>query len=75
MIRMNDNGEVTPMKMLNVFREDSLMTYENKFLNTLVNRLYMFVSRRYNVAKTKGVDEETETLEFENNVTATVRAE
>ena len=69
MIRMNDNGEVTPMKMLNVFREDSLMTYENKFLNTLVNRLYMFVSRRYNVAKTKGVDEETETLEFENNFT------
>ena len=36
--------------------EDSLLTYENKFLNTLINRLYMFVNKRYKVAKEYGVE-------------------
>ncbi|HBJ18768.1 MAG TPA: hypothetical protein DDY70_03360, partial [Clostridiales bacterium] len=31
----DDGGGITPTKMLNIFRDDSLLTYENKFLNTL----------------------------------------
>lgn len=61
------DGELTPTRMLNVFREDSLLTYENKFLNTLISRLYLFVSRRYKVAKDYGADETVETFEFESN--------
>ena len=68
-LSMQPNGEYTPTKMLNVFREDSILTYENKFLNTLINRLYAFISRRYKVAQTYGADETLETFEFESNFT------
>lgn len=63
------DGDMTPTKMLNVFREDSLLTYENKFLNTLVHRLYTFVSRRYKIAEEYGADEKTDAFTFENNFT------
>lgn len=66
-ISLKNNGEISPTKMLNVFREDSLLTYENKFLNTLINRLYSFVSRRFKVAKDYGADETLQSFEFENN--------
>lgn len=62
----DDDGEITPTKMLNIFRDDSLLTYENKFLNTLLNRLYLFVNRRYTVAKERGIDETVESLTFES---------
>lgn len=65
-----DDGEIKPTKMLNVFREDSLLTYENKFLNTLLNRLYMFVTKRYKIAKEHGVDEKLQSMEFENEFTS-----
>ena len=41
-----DGDDVTPSKMLNIIREDSILTYENKFLNTLLANLYFFVSER-----------------------------
>lgn len=66
-ISPGENGDVTPTKMLNVFREDSVLTYENKFLNTLINRLYVFVSRRFAVAQKLGADEKTQSFEFEND--------
>lgn len=68
-LSVGPDGDYTPTKMLNIFREDSLLTYENKFLNTLLNRLYSFVNRRYKVAKTYGVDEKLESFEFENTFT------
>ena len=34
-----ENGEVTPSKILNVFRDETFLTYENKFINTLLIRL------------------------------------
>ncbi len=40
-------GKITPSKILNIHKEESLMTYENKFVNTLVDRLFIFVNRRY----------------------------
>lgn len=46
-----EKGVVIPSKLLNVFRDDSMMTYENKFLNTLLYRLYEFVGARYEAAK------------------------
>ncbi len=69
-ITTDKDNEVKPMKMLNVFREDSLLTYENKFLNTLINRLYTFVSKRYKIARDFGVDEKLQSMEFENDFTS-----
>ena len=41
---------ITPSKILNVFRDETNKTYENKFINTLINRLFLFVERRYETA-------------------------
>ena len=40
------DDEVVPQKILNVFHEESFLTYENKFVNTLLNRLTAFVDKR-----------------------------
>lgn len=64
-----ENGEIKPAKMLNVFRDDSLFTYENKFLNTLINRLYLFVNKRFKIAQEYGADETIDYFEFENSFT------
>ena len=55
---------IIPSKLLNVFREETMQTYENKFINTLINRLYIFVSRRYEIAKKDGQDEKNTSIEF-----------
>lgn len=59
-----EGDQITPTKILNVFREETLQTYENKFINTLINRLYIFVNRRYEIAKRAGQDEKTTSLDF-----------
>lgn len=60
-----DGNDIIPKKILNVFRDDSLMTYENKFLNTLIARLAIFVKRRYDIAVNYGVDELVDELNYE----------
>lgn len=59
-----DDGELMPTKMLNIFREDSLQTYENKFLNTLLSRLYIFVHRRAEAARKRRAEEEVYSLDL-----------
>lgn len=61
----DEYGSVTPTKLLNVFREDSILTYENKFLNTLISRLYFFVTERFGAIKEKGADEKKDEIGFE----------
>ena len=61
-----EGDTVTPIKMLNVFREDSILTYENKFVNTLIYKLFVFVNSRYNTALNYGVDEKVTAIEFED---------
>lgn len=62
-----EGDKITPTKILNVYREETLQTYENKFINTLINRLYIFVNRRYQIAKKSGQDEKTTSLEFNDS--------
>lgn len=38
---------VTPQKILNVYKEESFATYENKFIKTLLIHLQLFIDRRY----------------------------
>jgi predicted component of viral defense system (DUF524 family) len=40
-------GTITPSKILNVHKEESLATYENRFVNTLIDRLYILIMLRY----------------------------
>ena len=67
LISKYEDGVITPSKILNVFREETLQTYENKFINTLISRLYAFVNRRYEIALKAGQDEKTTSLEFKEN--------
>ncbi len=60
---------ITPSKILNVFRDETLFTYENKFLNTLINKLYLFVNKRYETAKKHGQDEKLTSLNFKSDFT------
>ena len=67
LISQIDGDKIIPSKILNVFREETIQTYENKFINTLINRLFVFVNRRYEIAKKAGQDEKTTTLEFNDS--------
>ena len=49
LIQKVEGDQVTPSKILNIFREESLLTYENRFVNTLLKRLLTFVTLRYRV--------------------------
>lgn len=57
-------GRITPSKILNIYKEESLLTYENKFLNTLIDRLYIFVTRRYEKLKEVTKDEDAYSLDY-----------
>ena len=59
------DGSVVPSKLLNVYQDETVLTYENRFLNTLINRLYAFVCLRVDAAEECGVDEKLSTLSFE----------
>lgn len=61
-------GKITPSKILNVHKEESLMTYENKFVNTLIDRLYIFITMRYEKLAKVAKDEEVFTLGFNTSI-------
>ncbi len=63
-------GKITPSKVLNVHKEESLLTYENKFVNTLIDRLYIFVNKRYEKLKEASASEEVYALEYTSSLDA-----
>ena len=44
---VDEAGEVRPSKVLNIFKEETWDTYENRFVYTLMKKTYDFVSKRY----------------------------
>lgn len=42
-----EDGTVIPNKILNIYKEESLNTYENRFICTLVGELQFFVNKRF----------------------------
>lgn len=63
-------GKITPSKVLNVHKEESMMTYENKFVNTLIDRLFIFIHRRYEKLKAVSKDEEVFAMEYNTSLDA-----
>ena len=61
-------GKITPSKVLNVRKEESLETYENRFVNTLIDRLYGFIISRYDKLSQVANDEEVYTLDFDTDI-------
>ena len=50
--KIEDNGDVKPSKILNINKEESMDTYENRFIHTLLNNLRLFFEMR--VSNTSG---------------------
>lgn len=63
-------GKITPSKVLNVHKEESLLTYENKFVNTLIDRLYIFVNSRYGKLREASANEEVFAMECNTAIDA-----
>ena len=61
MIAKVEDDSVTPNKILNIFKEESFETYENRFIYTLLINLQYFISKRL-----KAIDESVNG----NNVTS-----
>ncbi len=64
-----EGDTITPSKILNVFHDETVMTYENKFVNTLINRLFGFVARRYDALKKEGRSQKSTRLCFGGDFT------
>ncbi len=48
---ITEAGEVIPEKILTIFREEDLAIYENRFVKTLIDKLVLFVEKRYATIK------------------------
>ena len=61
-------GKITPSKILNIYKEESWMTYENKFINTLIDRLYIFINTRYEKLAQVTKDEKVMALGYDTDI-------
>lgn len=52
-----NTGKVIPNKILNVYKEESMNTYENRFICTLVGELQFFVNKRFDAIFEASKDE------------------
>ena len=50
---VHEDGTVIPLKLLNVYREETVDLYENRFIKSLVDNLYMFVQNKLNESDQK----------------------
>jgi len=63
------DGNVIPTKVLTSFSESDLGTYENRFLRTLVDNLFMFIEKRYDLIMKKMHTEYVNHLNIKSKVT------
>ncbi len=66
--KYDPDGTVVPNRILNVFKEESLNIYENRFVCTLVAELQHFVNKRYNVIFENTKDEIGSFFEMESKI-------
>lgn len=52
-----EDGTVIPNKILNVYKEESLNTYENRFICTLIAELQFFINKRFDAIFEASKDE------------------
>ena len=63
---IDEDGNVTPSKILNVYNDDFFAIYENKFVATLLRRLFIFVEKRYDYIIHQATLRDVELLYFKN---------
>lgn len=73
--QLNEDGTVIPNRILNVYKEESYNTYENRFISTLIWELQRFINKRFNVIFENSKDERGTFFEMESlidNYTETI---
>ena len=66
--KYDEDGNVVPNRILNVFKEESFNVYENRFVCTLLAELQQFVNKRYNIIFEHSKDELGTFFEMESRV-------
>lgn len=66
--KYEEDGTVIPNRILNIFKEESLNIYENRFICTLIAELQHFVNKRYNVIFEHTKDELGSFFEMESRI-------
>lgn len=66
--KVHDDGTIEPNKVLNVFKEESLNTYENRFVYTLIYELRNFINKRIDQLYDHSKDEDGVKLDLESMV-------
>lgn len=66
---IDDNGDIQPGKLLNVFKEESLNTYENRFIYTLIIKMLTIIRKEKSklLKKSKSSDKEYRKLKYDGN--------
>lgn len=63
---IDENGDVKPNKLLNVFKEESLNTYENRFIYTLIQKMLMVIRKQKDkILKNTRKDREFKKVSYE----------
>lgn len=65
--KIEDNGDVKPSKILNINKEESLDTYENRFIHTLLNNLRNFFEQRLEATSGNSYCMDKNILQYEAN--------
>lgn len=65
--KIEDNGDVKPSKILNINKEESLDTYENRFVFTLINNTRTFFEQRSSVTGEYSYFKDKKELKYEAN--------
>ena len=53
---VSNDGFVTPQKILNVFKEETFATYENRFIYTLLHNLQYFIDKRLRIIQNSKIE-------------------
>ena len=67
MIAKVEDDSVTPNRILNIFKEESFETYENRFIYTLLINLQYFISKRLSAINESSVGNNVTSILFKDN--------
>lgn len=62
------DGTVIPKRVLNVYVDDDLAIYENRFIMTLIKRLQVFIELRYKYIQDHGDSKNSDVVEIKKEV-------
>ena len=64
MIAKVENDSVTPNRILNIYKEESYETYENRFIYTLLLNIQYFIDKRLNEMKSGATGQNISSIRF-----------